>query len=327
MAKNLIIDGNYIMHKNIFTLIKMNSLYGDFFRLMNNNISKYAQMFNYDRVIIVSDSRRKSWRKRMLDKYKEHRTRDEDIDWQWIYKSYLEWKQQIHEEHGYVVFEADAVEGDDWISAILTSTWKQGDSNVVISSDKDLLQLIKWNDTQINIQIEDNAGKERVFFPTGYQIYLNSLDNEPNNDPFALNLTYEWDGLLHKLHNDWITEEINPKQLLLEKLVKGDKGDNIDSVYQKMTKTGKLMGIGEAGATKVWEKYVEDFDENYDPKSASFINRLAECVCLVNKLDFDTTGDQIVKRLSQNRSLIELHHRHWPEDIKEKIVEQLDSIL
>jgi 5'-3' exonuclease len=327
MAKNLVLDGNYLLHKNIFTLIKMNTLYGDFFRLMTNNIMKYSQMFNYDKIIIVSDSRRKSWRKRILDKYKEHRKRDQEIDWEWIFKSYLEWKQQMHDEHGAIILEADSVEGDDWISAILTATWKQGDSNIVISSDKDLLQLIKWNDNQINIQIEDGAGKERVFFPTGYQIYLNSLQHTPNNDPFALDMTFEWDGLLHKLHDDWIPVEINPKQLLLEKLVKGDKGDNIDSVYQKLTKTGKMMGIGEAGATKVWEKYVEDFDENYDTKSPTFINRLAETVCAVNKLDFDTVGDGIVKKLSENKSLIELHHRHWPEDIKEKIVEQLESVL
>lgn len=327
MGKNLIIDGNYIMHKNVFSLVKSNSLYGDFFKLMTMTVQKYSDMFEFDRVIIVSDSRRKSWRKRMLDKYKAHRVKDETIDWEWIFKSYLEWKQQMHSDFGAIVLEADAVEGDDWINAVLTATWKLGDSNMVISSDKDLLQLIKWNDNQINFQIEDNNGKERVFFPTGYQIYLNSIATVGNDDPFSLNMTYEWDELLHKFSSEWIAVEINPKQILLEKLVKGDKGDNIDSVYQKMTKTGKLMGIGEAGATKVWERYVDDFDENYDIKSQSFINRLAECVCNVNKLDFDSVGDQIVKRLNENRNLIELHHRHWPEDIKEKIVEQIESII
>jgi len=323
MKKYLIFDCNYILNKNIFTLIKTNSLYGDFFKALDNNIQKYVSMADFDKVILVSDSRRKSWRKRLHTEYKGQRTTDPTIDWEWIYQSYQIWKEESATNYGYTVLESDSIEGDDWISSLTYQVWKSNSSAVIISSDKDMGQLLKWSQNGIIFQIEDTHGKERVYMPHGWQLYKQSLQTTEDDDPFQLDGKTEWQSFINTISH-WSIVDTDPVQSLVTKLIKGDKSDNIESVYQKVIKDGKIQNIGDAGADKIWTLYTEQYG-NDKSDSEQFYQNLAECVCKVNKLESDKR-DGIIKKLKWNRQLIELHHKWLPDDIKERIVEQLEKI-
>lgn len=323
--QNLIIDLNYILMKNVFTLIKTNTLYGDFHVALTNNIRKYTDMFNC-KVHIVSDSRHKSWRKEQLDSYKGTRVKDETIDWNWIFKEFRYFKDNIQETIDCKVYEADRIEGDDWIMALVKKHNKLKESNIIISSDKDLQQLLSFKTYNwINIQIDDKSGSERIYVPEGYKIYLNSIEEDTNDDPFNLSAsTGKWVEQLNKVIKSYTLEEINPYQLLFTKIVKGDSGDNIKSIYTKLTKTGKTQGIGDAGAEKIWKMYNVDYGDIFNTKDIELNNRIIESLEVVQKVKLDECIKILVnKRINENIALIELHYRHYPEEILEEILEQI----
>lgn len=325
-AVNVIFDLNYLLHKNIFTLIKLNTLYGDFHKALTNNVTKYSEMFNC-KVHLVSDSRKKSWRKELLDSYKGTRVKDETIDWNWIYKEFDFWKQQTQENTNWSLYQYDRIEGDDWIMALVKKHNKIKESNIVISSDKDLQQLLGFKSgSWINIQIDDKSGKEKVYMPEGYQLYLNSIEEETNDDPFNLQASNgTWSDSLKGLIKDYTLEEVNPHQLLFTKIVKGDSGDNIKSIYTKLTKTGKTQGIGDAGAEKIWKMYNAEFGELFNTKDDILKERIIESLEVVQKIKLDNdTKKNISKRINENIALIELHYRHYPEDILEELIKQLE---
>lgn len=328
---NLVWDGNYILIKNIMTLIKNNCLYGDFHKALTMNIHKYITMFPRAKVWIVFDSRKKSWRKQVITQYKENRVKDPTINWEWIFNELDVWKTAVRENENWIILQGDEVEGDDWIMSVVKSNNKKKESNVVIASDGDLKQLLGWKDNLwINIQVSDINGKEKIFLPEGYEVYLNKLVSEANSDPFDLSrMDIPWSDTLTNMIKSWDSEEVNPHKVLFTKLIKGDKGDNIDSVYKKTLKTGKTQGIGDAGADKIWKLYTDMHGEvvRVDTKNDQMYDRIVDCIELNGKYNFmDETKHSIKEKLIQNASLIELNYRHYPAHILEKIVEELEKV-
>src|SRR3546814_4583033 len=103
----------------------------------------------------------------------------------------------------------------------------------------------------IYMQINDINGKETVYLPIGWELWVKSYDDNRSNDVFNLDNGYAWLNFFNRTVKQWQNEEINPKELLFVKLVKGDKSDNILSVYQKLTKNGKLQGRSEEHTTEL----------------------------------------------------------------------------
>lgn len=325
---NLIFDLNYVMHKNVQTLHKMNRLYGDFHLMMNNNIEKYVNQNNWDKVIIVSDSRKKSWRQKDLDnQYKENRVKSQDIDWKWVYQEYNFFKETISEK--YTVIERDHIEGDDWITAIILKANKLGQSNVFISSDNDLNQLLtyKTGDKRfINIKIDDKSGRERIFVPQGWEIWLKDQDNR-TDDVFNLDNQHssvQWFEKYIKLYD---IVEVNKYQSLFKKLVMGDKGDNVPCPYKTLTKTGKERGIGDAGAEKLWQWYSRYYGETIDTNDSNLSENIVSCIENVNTVKLDSRRDSIVNQLNENIKLMELHYRHYPDWVLESIIDGIKDIF
>lgn len=321
---NLIFDGNFILHKNVQILHKMNRLYGDFHTMMHNNINKYINANSWDKIIFVSDSKKKSWRQTDVDdQYKEHRVKNVDIDWKWVYTEYNQFKEDISTD--YIVVEKDHIEGDDWITAILLKANKIGESNVVISSDKDLNQLVKYNlgnKRFINVQIDDKSNRERIYIPEGWELWLNDQDNR-TDDIFNLsNVHHDVEWFKKTIHNfEYI--EVNRYESLFKKLIMGDKGDNVPCPYKTLTSTGKERGIGESGANKIWKHYSENYEPYFDTEDNKFINEIVESIASVNSVNLDSRSKQISNQLKDNLSLMELHYRHYPDWVLNTIITEL----
>jgi uncharacterized protein (DUF111 family) len=108
MQLNLIIDGNFLLHKLVFPLINTKTLYGDLMNALNVNFSKFVDMYPYHQIWFVSDSK-KSWRKNVYPEYKENRVRDDSIDWEFIFNTYTEFKNSL-DIHKYTVVEELGIE-------------------------------------------------------------------------------------------------------------------------------------------------------------------------------------------------------------------------
>ena len=326
---NLIFDTNYILHKNVQALYNMDRLYVDFHTMMENNIQKFISMNDWDNIFIVSDSKKKSWRQQILDKdYKGTRTKTQDIDWNFVYNEYNEFKNDLKEKN-FNVFEKDHIEGDDWIAALVLKGNAKNQNNVIISSDQDLLQLIYYklgNKPFINIQIEDKLNKERVFIPKGWELWLNEFENKRSSDPFVLDNSLSDITFFNKIINIYETVEVDRYEQLFKKFIMGDTGDNVPCPYKTLTNTGKERGIGKVGAQKIWKHYSNYYNEIFDTDDDNFASNIVECIESVNNIELIEGKKKTVKKnIESNIKLMELHYKHFPDWVLEEIVTEIKN--
>lgn len=316
MICDLIIDGNYILSKNTFTLHKNNLLFGALHKSLENTINNYRKWYPFANVYLVSDSKEKSWRKQLTTAYKATRKKDSDIDWNFVYTAYGEFKDSMK---GLVkVLEAPHVEGDDWISFLVTKANNEGRSTIIVSNDYDIKQIVNYglDPLFINIMTNEMYNKEKLFLPKNYQIFLNKVSKLPSDDIFNLNDNTDFLLLLDKFINKYEINEINPIESLMVKIISGDTSDNIGSVWS-VVKNGKKRGIGAKGAQSIYDEYIVEFGE-VNLGDPDLYENIADLICEKKKLS-KTQIESIVDNIKDNMKLIDLRLHNLPDEIVEKM--------
>ncbi len=315
MLCDLIIDGNYILSRLVFTLHKNNLLFGALHKSLENTISNYRKWYPFANVYLVSDSKEKSWRKQLIKNYKSTRKKDSDIDWAFVYEAYGEFKSSLV---GVKVLEAPHIEGDDWISFLCHKANSQNRSTIIVSNDYDIKQIVKWTlePLWINIMTNEMYNKEKLFLPKNYQIFLSKVQKMSNDDIFNLNDNTEFLKLMDRFTTKYEINEIDPTESLVIKLISGDKSDNISSVWSQV-KNGKKRGIGEKGAKGIYDEYLVEFGEIKltDP---DLYENIADLICEKKKIS-KTQIESIVENLIENVKLIDLRLENLPGEIIEKM--------
>ena len=316
MICDLIIDGNYILSKNTFTLHKNNLLFGALHKSLENTINNYRKWYPFANVYLVSDSKEKSWRKQLTSSYKATRKKDSDIDWAFVYTAYGEFKDSMK---GLVkVLEAPHVEGDDWISFLVTKANREGRSSIIVSNDYDIKQIVNYglDPLFINIMTNEMYNKEKLFLPKNYQIFLNKVSKLPSDDIFNLNDNTDFLLLLDRFINKYEINEINPVESLMVKIISGDTSDNIGSVWS-VVKNGKKRGIGSKGAQSIYDEYISEFGE-INLGDPDLYENIADLICEKKKLS-KTQIESIVENIKDNMKLIDLRMHNLPGEIVEKM--------
>ena len=324
MICDLIIDGNYILSKNTFTLHKNNLLFGALHKSLENTINNYRKWYPFANVYLVSDSKEKSWRKKLTTSYKATRKKDSDIDWTFVYGAYGEFKDSMK---GLVkVLEAPHVEGDDWISFLVNKANNEGRSTIIVSNDYDIKQIVSYglDPLFINIMTNEMYNKEKLFLPKNYQIFLNKVSKLPSDDIFSLNDNTDFLLLLDKFINKYEINEINPIESLMVKIISGDTSDNIGSVWS-IIKNGKKRGIGSKGAQSIYDEYILEFGE-LNLSDPDLYENIADLICEKKKLS-KTQIESIVENIKDNMKLIDLRMHNLPEEIVEKMETGYSSII
>ena len=316
MTVDLIIDGNYILSKNTFTLHKNNLLFGALHKSLEVTINNYRKWYPFANVYLVSDSKEKSWRKQLTTSYKATRKKDSDIDWNFVYGAYGEFKESLK---GFVkVLEAPHVEGDDWISYLVTKANKEGRSTIIVSNDYDIKQIVSYgiDPLFVNIMTNEMYNKEKLFLPKNYQIFLNKVSKLPSDDIFNLNDNSDFLGLMNKFMSKYEIHEINPVESLMVKIISGDVSDNIGSVWS-VTKNGKKRGIGGKGAQAIYNEYILEFGE-VNLSDPDLYENIADLICEKKKLS-KTQIEPIVENIKGNMKLIDLRLHNLPIEILQKM--------
>jgi 5'-3' exonuclease len=315
MTLNIIIDGNYILSRLVFTLHKNNLLFGALYNSLENTITNYRRWYPFANVFLVSDSKEKSWRKNLMGDYKSQRKKDSDIDWSFVYKTYEDFKSNVK---GVKILEAPTIEGDDWISLVISETNKLGQSNVIISNDHDIKQLLSFNlePLWINFMTNEMYNQEKLFLPKNYKMFLDKVVNSNNDDIFNLNDNSDFLKLFNRFLNKYQVFEIDSLQSLITKVISGDVSDNIQSVFQ-ITKNGKRRGIGAKGAYTIFEEYSSEFGEPslLDP---DLFENIADIICEKKKVS-KSNITTIVERIKENMILVDLRVETLPNDIVNKM--------
>jgi len=323
MLVDLIIDGNYILSKLVFTLHKNNLLFGALQKSLENTVINYRKWYPFANIYLVSDSKEKSWRKQYTSAYKATRKKDTDIDWNFVYDTYTEFKQNIGS--GLKVLEAPHVEGDDWISFLVERANKEARSTIIISNDYDIKQIVNYGlePLYINIMSNEMFNKEKLFLPKNYQIFLNKVSKLPNDDIFELNDNTEFLALMDKFITKYELNEINPIESLMIKIISGDQSDNISSVWS-VTKNGKTRGIGAKGAKGIYDSYIEEFGE-INLTDPDLHENIADLICEKKKLS-KSKIEEIVENIKGNFKLIDLRLHNLPEEILQKMESSYGNI-
>ena len=321
MLCDLIIDGNYILSRLVFTLHKNNLLFGALHKSLENAIGNYRKWYPFANVYLVSDSKEKSWRKKLTGNYKATRKKDSDIDWNFVYTAYGEFKESLT---GVRVLEAPHIEGDDWISFLTTKANSEGRSTIIVSNDYDIKQIVRFSldPLWINVMSNEMYNKEKLFMPKNYQLFINKVSKLSNDDIFNLNDNSDFLKLMDRFLTKYEIFEIDSIESLVIKLISGDKSDNISSAWSQ-TKNGKKRGIGEKGAKTIYDEYLKEFGEInlLDP---DLYENIADLICERKKLS-KTQIESIVENLIDNVKLIDLRLDNIPEEIVSKMEEKYNG--
>lgn len=323
MLLDIIIDGNYILSKLAFTLHKNNLLFGALYQALDNTIKNYRKWYPFSNIYLVSDSKEKSWRKQIISEYKSTRKKDSDIDWGFVYDTYVEFKDEM--KKSIKVLEAPHIEGDDWISFLVEKSNREERSTIIVSNDYDIKQVVKFNlePLYINIMTNEMYNKQKLFLPQNYQLFLNKVNSLPNNDIFNLNDNTEFISFIGNFIDKYEVNEINSTESLIIKIISGDVSDNIDSVWSQF-KGGKKRGIGAKGAKTIYDTYITEFGE-LSLDDPDLYENIADLICEKKKLS-KSKIDSIVERIRGNFQLIDLRVDNLPQDITTKMSSVYDNI-
>jgi 5'-3' exonuclease len=137
---------NYFKGKNDIASIG----YSYFKYLIIKEIFDYIKNFRADEIIIVNDSTL-NWRKKIYPDYKgqrsKNREKQEDVDWETVFKEFDSLFSEIKQLFPFVALNINYCEADD-IIAVLTK-YEQQSKKVIVSTDGDYIQLLKYNNVKI----------------------------------------------------------------------------------------------------------------------------------------------------------------------------------
>lgn len=317
MVVDLIIDGNYLLSRMVFTLHKNNLLFGGLYKSLEVSVLNYRKWYPFSNVYLVSDSREKSWRKNLDVEYKSNRKKNDEIDWDFVYGVYSEFKKDIILK-GIRTLESPTIEGDDWISFLVNKANLKKKSTIIVSNDYDIKQIINYNidPLYINIMSNEMLSRQKVFLPKNYQIFIDSLNNINNDDIFSLNDNSEFIKLIKTFISRYEVSEADPTESLLIKVISGDQSDNISSVWS-ITKNGKKRGIGDKGAKSIILNYIKEFGDPLLSDPDLFEN-IADLICEKKKIS-KTSIESIKSNILKNMKLIHLDMDNLPNELVEKM--------
>jgi len=325
MKTTIIIDGNYLLNKDVFILYNLKSLHQDLSTLLRQDMDKLMKLYPFDKIYFISDSKAGYWRRQIYSDYKVGRVYDDKIDWEWVYNEYNNFVEELRQNKKIEMHKIDFAEGDDIMAYIINNNNELGYSNVLINSDSDLYQLLRFDLSKnyINISYNYKFSDERLYLPQNYNVFLSEKKRNAPNTLFSMNDDDEFIEFIEDLISRTKVSEISNEEVLFVKLISGDKSDNISSVYEKIGKTGKPMGIGKTGAESIYRLYKETYNEIIDFDSDYFIEKVSEVVLFSKKIDIIEIDD-IKSKIKRNRRLIKLTQDYLPEYLLETLNEKIE---
>ena len=147
----ILIDLNQVLISNLMQQIGSNpkmKLDEPLIRhMVLNSLRSYAKQFKskYGDIVVACDSK-KYWRRDIFPFYKAHRKSDREkseFDWHLIFQTLNKIRDELKENFPYKVIEVEGAEADD-IIGVLTARTCQSEEVLILSSDKDFVQLQKY---------------------------------------------------------------------------------------------------------------------------------------------------------------------------------------
>lgn len=309
---SILIDGNYLLQKNLSSLWKNKILYSELYNVLEKDFGTVVHLFNFQKVYFISDSR-SNWRKDIYPDYKGTRKKDDDIDWKFVYQEYDELKTQVSAKKTVDVIQIDRMEGDDIMAFVSKNLNKKGESTLIISCDSDLYELISCDNldfSYISFMYNFKYNDERVYLPEGYKMFMNNITSNFENDIFQTNNEMEFVDFFDNFTSGKKIVEINNEFELFRKIM-GHGKDNIKSIFIQGNR-----GIGDAGILTIYTLYKDTYPGTIDFNSQIFKDNLIEIIKFHKRLD-SSYDESILERLKRNLKIVKLDEESTPKDLYE----------
>lgn len=312
----LIVDGNWLLMSRLSVL---NNRFADEYELnqelklmLIKSINKVLRFFPFiDNIIFVADGG--SWRNQLeipkyiyneisevqSAEYKGNRVRSDDIDWDLLFSSYNDFITTL-QSTGITSCQENGVEGDDWCYHWSTLLNSQGTNCIIWTKDNDLKQLVSMNaDKCFTAWWNEANGLFVEDFPEDEFNFLFNTEFNINED--ILNKLIEKAKEIHK---------IDPKTIVIDKIIRGDAGDNIYPIILRKSKTnsGRMFKV----ATKDIDYKL---DYNNDNAIFKYVDNLIHQKNYEGRID--KSEDDIINHFKYNRRLIVLEKESYPKEILE----------
>lgn len=311
----LIVDGNWLLMSRLSVL---NNRYVDEFELnqelklmLIKSINVVLRTFtDIDNVIFVADGG--SWRnsvdipdylydeKTSEDQsveYKGNRIRSTDINWDLLFESYGDFISTL-QSCGITACQEQGIEGDDWCYHWSTYLNSQGTNCIIWTKDNDLKQLV-------NI---DSNKCFTVWWNNTNGLFVKDFPEEEFNFLFNTEFNVNEDLLNTLIHKSGEVNKINPSEIVVDKIIRGDAGDNIYPIILRKAKTNSNRLF------KVATKDI-NYSLNYKDEKAvyKYIHNLINSKNYVDRIN--KSEKDILDHFQYNRKLVALEKESYPQEI------------
>lgn len=264
---NVLVDGNYIFHKTFGVFagygnqdpgkaLKNKSDQAMFIRKIATDLTSSLRALPAGgRLVFTCDSR--SWRKdvEIEDGGYKVRIKDENVDWTIFFELMQSFGNHL-EKMGFIFSKVEGAEGDDLLLFWSRKFNSLGESSVIITGDHDLHQLVKMNGPDSWTCVWNNNSKKNILHvPPGWK--QNWLNESNHSEVSIFNMGSTISPEKERL-KDFVkkvnVEEINSFPFIFNKILIGDKGDTVPSVWEYET-GGKTYRFTDTKAEKIFELF------------------------------------------------------------------------
>lgn len=261
-----------------------------------------------DNIVLVGDGG--SWRKQLPIpsqlkevKYKGNRESKDSTNWHYVFESLRDLMKNA-EDVGVTVSQTTSAEGDDWIWYWSRRLNAEGTNVLIWSIDRDLQQLVqKTQDGVFTAWYSDRGG---LCLPEECSV-------EENNDPmdFFMSPPSIDDEIIDALKTcaGGKIIYVNPADIVIEKVLCGDAGDNIKSVV-RFEKNNKTYRFSE-GDLKKYQEHDLPMTTVSDLKES--LEDIADWIIHSKKFSpYHFKKDDIIEMLKYNIKLVWLNEETIP---------------
>ena len=319
----VLVDGNNFFIKNLFAyksgmrksekLFEKDEQIIEYSHVLTNSLFNLIERFDgVVGLILCFDN--KTWRKQYYPKYKAHREYDDAVNWDAYFRFLEDYTEKIKSIHNIKVSRIEGFEADDLLYLWSKKLNNAGNDCIIVSEDKDLHQLVK----------ETQSGNFTIIYNNSYKtpkIYKypesNLSESSRNIDIFNASDTLSDSKTVIK----WIltevdsVEDIDIERFLIKKILIGDDGDNVPSVWTWVDVKGKGKRITPSIADKIVSNFLTINDKGlyYLYNDFEFFKTaLADSIKFITGIKLDV--EELKKNIERNSMLMCLHHKFMPKE-------------
>lgn len=338
----VLIDANNFFIKNLFAyksgmrksevLFEKEEQIIEYSHVISNSLFSLLEKFEgVVGFILCFDN--KTWRKSYYSEYKAHREYDDAVNWDAYFRFVEDYCEKIQSIHNVKISRIEGSEADDLLYLWSKKLNSLGNDCIVVSEDKDLLQLVSNTKTNnFTIVFNNNFKTPKIYKHPATNLTESGIEVTIFNvSEVFTNSRNKIKSILNEVDS---VEDIDIEDFLLKKILIGDDGDNVPSVWVWENTKGKKKRITPSIADKIVTNFkaINEKPMYYLVNDFEFFKK-----ALYDSIKFVTSivaeEDALKQNIERNCKLMCLHHKFFPTDLlvqfKEKytpeIVGKLDK--